>query len=252
MLLSVTPTNYCAKEPRCPYCYLSQRAQETSFEVLSKQMKELIELHQPEVVTFAYNQGYSPELFGILLEKASRTAKVAVTLQPECNSLFGKDILPMIDYVAFSYNTSNYQMAKLDLLASELRLKKPNLKIGINFLMYELPQLQELFDFFRTYQKFFEQFHFLIPKLYQLPYALKEVVIIVKTLKMFFPKQVFIDECLQTVITRTPCSREGKLLSLNADASVTKCSFASLEDQKSVVERCPYLVERSLAGLAFL
>ena len=59
---------------------------------------------------------------------------------------------------------------------------------------------------------------------------------------MMFPGKVFIDEWLKTVITNIPCSRNGNLLSLNADSSVTMCSFADSDDKEILVERCPYLL----------
>ena len=59
---------------------------------------------------------------------------------------------------------------------------------------------------------------------------------------MMFPGKVFVDECLKTVITNTPCSRNGNLLSLNADCSVTMCSFADSDDKEILIERCPYLL----------
>jgi len=61
MILSVTPTNRCNKENRCVYCYLSQKAGEASFNQLYQKMSELIEIHDPSVVTFAYNSKFSIE-----------------------------------------------------------------------------------------------------------------------------------------------------------------------------------------------
>jgi len=112
----------------------------------------------------------------------------------------------------------------------------------VNFLLNELPALRDVIEFFKKYQDCFEQFHFLIPKKYYLPYELKDAITIVKVMKMMFQQKVFVDECLKTIITSTPCSRDGNLLSLNADASVTMCSFADSEDKEILLQKCPYLL----------
>ncbi len=240
MILSVTPTNKCDKENRCEYCYLSQKTEEASFEQLYQKMSELLEIHKPSIVTFAYNKGFSPDLFGKLLERAHRQAEVSVTLQTDCIMVF-ESIIKDIDYVALSLNTSNLNEVDIESITNELRRKK-NIKIGINFLLNELPTLRDIITFFKNQQDCFEQFHFLIPKKYCIPYELEDAINIIKIMKMMFPGKVFVDECLKTIITNTPCSRNGNLLSLNADASVTMCSFADNVDERIIVERCTYLL----------
>lgn len=240
MILSVTPTNKCDKEKRCKYCYLSQKTGEAPFDQLYKKMSELLEIHKPSVVTFAYNKGFSPDLFGKLLERAHSQAEVSVTLQPEC-IIFLESIINNIDYMALSLNTSNLNEIDIRAITDELRSKK-TIKIGVNFLMNELPALRDVMAFFRKYQDCFEQFHFLLPKKHYITYEPKDAITIIKVMKMMFPGKVFVDECLKTIITNTPCSRNGNLLSLNADASVTMCSFADNDDKDILVERCPYLL----------
>ncbi len=240
MILSVTPSNKCNKENRCIYCYLSQKSGEAPFNQLYQKMSELIEIHNPSIVTFAYNSGFSLDLFGKLLERAHSQAEVSVTLQPDCIMSL-ESIIKNIDYIALSLNTSNLNEIDIKAITDELRRKK-NIKIGMNFLMDELPTLRDVMAFFRKYQDCFEQFHFLLPKKYYIPYELKDAITIIKVMKMMFPGKVFVDECLKTIITNTPCSRNGNLLSLNADSSVTMCSFADSDDKEILVERCPYLL----------
>jgi hypothetical protein len=243
MILSVTPTNKCDKEKRCKYCYLSQKRGESTFEQLYEKMCELIEVYKPNIVTFAYNKGFSPALFEKLLERAHSQAEVSVTLQTDCIKYLDNSI-KNIDYVALSLKTSNLNEIDIRTMCNDLRNKK-NIKIGINFLMNELPTLRDLITFFKSCQDCFEQFHFLLPKRYGITYELKDAINIVKVMKMMFPGKVFVDECLKTIITNTPCSRHGNLLSLNADASVTMCSFADIDDKETLVEKCPYLVTNS-------
>lgn len=240
MILSVTPTNKCDKEKRCKYCYLSQKTGEAPLDQLYQKMTELIEIHKPSIVTFAYNKGFSPNLFGKLLERANSLAEVSVTLQPEC-IIYLESIINNIDYMALSLNTSNLNEIDIRAITDELRSRKI-IKFGINFLMNELPALRDVMAFFKKYQDCFEQFHFLIPKKYYLPYEPKDAITIVKVMKMMFPGKVFVDECLKTIITNNPCSRNDNLLSLNADSSVTMCSFAECDDKELLVERCPYLL----------
>ncbi len=240
MILSVTPTNKCDKEIHCKYCYLSQKTGEATFEQLYQKMSELIETHKPSIVTFAYNKGFTPELFGKLLERAHTQAEVSVTLQPDC-ILFLESIIKNIDYVALSLNTSNLNELDIRAITDEFR-RKQTIKIGINFLLNELPTLRDVMAFFKKHQDCFEQFHFLLPKKYCIPYELKDAINIIKVMKMMFPGKVFVDECLKSIITNSPCSRNGNLLSLNADASVTLCSFADSDDEEILVEKCPYLL----------
>lgn len=240
MILSITPTNQCLKEQRCPYCFLSNKNRAAPFEHLYERMEKLLGSHQPETVTFAYNQGYPLDLFEILLARAHSSAKVAVTLQPDAVAWLTKATFKHIDFVALSYNTTSLKQTNLRLITNQLQLFSGSLKVGINFLADRLPNLPDLMDFFRLYQDCFEQFHFLVPKQYRIPYNISELLSLIKVLKMIFPRQVFIDECLRTIITKTPCRRNGNLLSLNADASVTKCSFAGIDDQFQEVTECPY------------
>lgn len=241
MILSVTPTNKCEKEKRCEYCYLSQKTGEAPFEQLYDKMSELIDIHKPSIVTFAYNRGFPADLFGQLVERASIHAEVSVTLQPDCITL-SESIIKNIHYIALSLNTSNINQTDISSVVNELRIIKSDIKVGINFLINELPVLKDVMDFFKKHQDCFEQFHFLLPKKYQIQYDLNKVITLIKVVKMMFPKKVFVDECLKTIITNTPCSRSGNLLSLNADASVTMCSFADCEDKEVLVEKCPYFL----------
>ncbi len=240
MILSVTPTNKCDKEKRCKYCYLSQKIEEAPFDQLYQKMSELIEINKPSIVTFAYNEGFSPDLFEKLLERAHSQSEVSVTLQPDC-IMFLESIINNIDYIALSLNTSNLNEIDIRAINYELKRKK-SIKIGINYLMNELPILRDVMAFFKKHHDCFEQFHFLFPKKYYLPYEPKDAITIIKVMKMMFPGKVFVDECLKTIITNTPCSRNGNLLSLNADSSVTMCSFADSDDKEILIERCPYLL----------
>lgn len=241
-VLSVTPTNKCDKEKRCEYCYLKDKGEDIEFNELLSKMINLIEANSPEYVTFAYNKGYSFENFLLLLKEAKKSSIVSVTISYDIADSLNEDTMNCIDFITLSFNESNYKNFQIQKIAKNIFEKNPSIKIGINFLMNNKPSLNQIIAFFKNNHKFFDQFHFLVPKNYKIEYDLHEVILMIKTCKMMLPKKVFIDECLKTIITKENCNRHNNLLSLNADGTVTKCSFASIDDTDEIIENCPYLL----------
>lgn len=255
-MISINYTNECAKKPRCSFCYLKRAElyrrlkQECEVEETRRPFKDAYMpsewfkwLESTEQVAIAFN-GLGIAFLNNLLSSCQSTIKnrrliVNITTNPEfllpqIAALFKRWKVKM---VALSLDPEKCSL-KLWIEKAKL-LKELGIKVGANILMLDevFPTVSKTL---KKIHKLCYQIHLLRPKFYTTKIPLEKRKELIWLLKQKY-KNLFIDECFKWEFTGEPCNRGKDFISINADGSVSLCSFDIYGENKKDIEKCPFI-----------
>jgi len=250
-MISINYTNECAKQPRCSFCYLKKAELFQRLRDKEKKRKDYFlmpsDLYQwlekTEQVAIAYN-GLGVAFLNGLLQSCFSFVKdkkliVNITTNPEflvpqIVALFKRWKVKM---VALSLDP---EKCSLDRWMEKAKLlKEYGIKVGANILMLDevFPEVSKILE---RIHKLCYQIHLLRPKFYTTKISLEKRKELIWLLKQKY-KNLFIDECFKWEFTGEPCSRGKDFISINADGTISLCSFDIYRNNLKNLKKCPFI-----------
>lgn len=243
---SINYTNECIKKPRCSFCYLRQ---EDIFAKLKPSPPDsnldgtmLINekvLKQAEQIAIAYNGIHFEWLINIIDAAKILSRYVHVTTNPLFVERPHLALLKNHKVIMISLSLDPEKCNITQWLQKARMVRSLKLKVGANILMLDsvYPKIAKII---KMISPLCNQMHLLRPKFYQHKISLEKRKELIWLLKQKY-KNLFIDECFRNEFQNKPCRRGKDFISINADGSVSLCSFDIYRENKPNIIKCPYI-----------
>jgi len=252
-MVSINYTNECAKKPRCSFCYLmreklvnklmrknTKRLLQETLLGFNSEVSELIK--QTEQVAIAYNGLEVKKLLEIILSCAWENENLVINITtnpdfvtPQIAALFARHKVKM---VALSLDSEKCKDLNSWISAAEL-LKKNRILVGANILVLD-EMWSRLPKILKTVNPYCYQIHLLRPKFYKTKIPKDRRLTMLFLLKSQYPN-LFIDQCFRFELLGIPCTRGKDFYSVNANGSISLCSFDLYRDNLQNLKECPYI-----------
>ena len=249
-MVSINYTNECVKNPRCKFCYLQKGKEWRTLKGFREQDFFLLGgfekyISDTEQVSIAYN-GVKREILRHFLSMFDNVTGLIVNITTNPKFITGRIFIEMLKIykkrlgmIALSLDSEKCSVTEWIVAAKKLRKNK--IKVGANILMLDemYPQLGNILS---SINKYCGQIHLLRPKFYDQKIPMKERRAIIWLYKQQY-KNLFIDQCFRNEFQGIPCTRGKDFVSINADGTVTGCSFnvyRSIKENRPV-KKCPYI-----------
>lgn len=251
-MISINYTNECFKKPRCSFCYLKKE------KIINKLMKtenrkdiwsmfaftsdsRMGMIKETKQVAIAYNGVEIHKLIRIIEACAFEDVIVNITTNPDfvTSQIAGLFQRLGIKMVALSLDSEKCGASLKNWTNAAELLQEKGIKIGANILM-----LDEMFGriskVLKVISSFCHQIHLLRPKFYKTEIPERKRLAMIFLLKSQY-SNLFIDQCFRFELLKEPCTRGKDFISLNADGSVSLCSFDLYRNNLKNLKKCPYI-----------
>lgn len=245
-MVSINYTDACRKNPRCSFCYLKRRKVIEKLQELENDhfiIEDHLSLYKKaEQIAIAYNGVMFNTLIIILdrIRTVNPHCLIHITTNPEflielhirvLKETFG------IKMIALSLDYEKCQVSEW--IKTAKLIQKHKMLVSVNILMLDkmYSKIPKILERIAPYCK---QIHFLRPKFYNQKVPLEKRKEIIFLLKQKY-KNLLIDQCFRNEFFGTPCTRGKDFVSINADNTVTACSFETKLDKKRNYKKCPYI-----------